>query len=231
MRVVLTGASGQLGAYLVDRPARRGSRGRRPGAGQTPGRRGGLELRPVDLTDAAATEPALDEADPEVIVHAAAMSAAEAVRRDPGAGRAVNVEATAAARRLVRDGATGGWSTPRPTWSSTARGPGTARTTRPSRSSPTAGPSARPSPPCWRVPAGWWPASACCTARRGRAPRPSSTGRSPRSGGASRRRSSRTSSARRSTSPRPPRPWSGWPSPETRAWSTSPAASGSAASS
>jgi dTDP-4-dehydrorhamnose reductase len=93
MRVVLTGASGQLGAYLVDRLL---------GAGHTliawsgtdTGRRQGVPLVPVDLTDRAATERALVESDPEVIVHAAALSAADVVRRDPDRGRVVNVAAT-----------------------------------------------------------------------------------------------------------------------------------------
>jgi dTDP-4-dehydrorhamnose reductase len=50
---------------------------------------------PVELTDRAALEGALDAADPEVVVHCAALSAVDAVWRDPVRGRAVNVEATA----------------------------------------------------------------------------------------------------------------------------------------
>jgi dTDP-4-dehydrorhamnose reductase len=48
----------------------------------------------VDLTDPSATEPALSAVDPDVVVHVAAISAAEAVRRDPERGEAVNVVAT-----------------------------------------------------------------------------------------------------------------------------------------
>jgi dTDP-4-dehydrorhamnose reductase len=108
MRVVLTGASGQLGAYLIDRLLARGH-DVAAWSGRTGGRRRGLELVPVDLTDAVATERVLSAADPEVILHAAALSRAEEVRRDPALGRAVNVEATkrladwcgARGRRLV----------------------------------------------------------------------------------------------------------------------------------
>lgn len=93
MRVVLTGASGQLGAYVLEAlvAARHEVR---VWSGREAGERGGLPLRPVDLTDQAAAERALAEDDPEVVVHAAAMSAADAVRLNPGRGRAVNVTAT-----------------------------------------------------------------------------------------------------------------------------------------
>jgi dTDP-4-dehydrorhamnose reductase len=63
-------------------------------SGQVAGRRGAVELSPVDLTDDEATRRALAVADPEVIVHAAALSRAEEVRRDLKRGGAVNVAAT-----------------------------------------------------------------------------------------------------------------------------------------
>jgi dTDP-4-dehydrorhamnose reductase len=94
MRVVLTGSSGQLGAYLLERlvEARHEVSA---WSGRDSGVRAGIELSPVDLTDPYATERALDEADPELIIHAAAMSSAEDVRRDVARARAVNVDATA----------------------------------------------------------------------------------------------------------------------------------------
>jgi dTDP-4-dehydrorhamnose reductase len=97
MRVVLTGASGQLGAYLLERLLAAGNEVA-AWSGREAGRRGAIELLPVDLTDAEATDAALRSADPEVIVHAAALSRADEVQRDPARGRAVNVEAT---RRLA----------------------------------------------------------------------------------------------------------------------------------
>jgi dTDP-4-dehydrorhamnose reductase len=94
MRVVLTGASGQLGSYVVGRLVA-GGHDVAAWSGARGGERAGVALRPVDLADAAATERALAEADPEAIIHAAALSAVEEVRRDPVRGRAVNIEATA----------------------------------------------------------------------------------------------------------------------------------------
>jgi dTDP-4-dehydrorhamnose reductase len=94
MRVVLTGASGQLGSNIVARLVEDGHEVW-AWSGTEMGRRSGVELRPVELTDAEAVGKELATADPEVIIHTAALSAAETVRRDPALGRAVNVEATA----------------------------------------------------------------------------------------------------------------------------------------
>lgn len=97
MRVIVTGSSGQLGAYLLDCLRAQGHTVF-AWSGTTAGSRRGIPLRRVDLTDAAATERALAESDPDVILHAAAISAAEAVRCDPARGWAVNVQGT---RRLA----------------------------------------------------------------------------------------------------------------------------------
>ncbi len=98
MRILVTGASGQLGSYLAHEVLRSGrfevvlwSRG-------TTGNRSGLELRPVDLADGSALTAALEEADPGVVIHAAAISAADQVRKAPEHAWAVNVEGT---RRLA----------------------------------------------------------------------------------------------------------------------------------
>ncbi|MBX6314753.1 MAG: SDR family oxidoreductase [Isosphaeraceae bacterium] len=97
MRIVLTGASGQLGAYLVARLIAAGH-DLVAWSGTDSGHRGGVPLVPVDLADASATEAALDAADPALILHTAAISTAEAVRRDPERAFAVNIAAT---RRLA----------------------------------------------------------------------------------------------------------------------------------
>ena len=105
MRVLLTGASGQLGTYLLEGLLRAGHEvtGWRmgvplalpvPNHGALAEPVAHVPLVPVDLTDAGSTERRLAEADPEVIVHAAALSAADAVYRDPERGRAINVDAT-----------------------------------------------------------------------------------------------------------------------------------------
>jgi dTDP-4-dehydrorhamnose reductase len=94
MRVVLTGASGQLGGYLLERLVESGHEVS-AWSGNEAGRRGGVTLLPVDLAELEAVERCLTLADPEAVIHAAAMSSAEAVRRDPARGKAVNTEATA----------------------------------------------------------------------------------------------------------------------------------------
>lgn len=104
MRIVVTGASGRLGSELLDRLTRASRHEVRAWSGATRGTRAGLVLRPVDLADETAIDRALEEDDPEAILHAGCLSTAEAVRREPERARAVNVEAT---RRLA------GWASAR----------------------------------------------------------------------------------------------------------------------
>jgi dTDP-4-dehydrorhamnose reductase len=97
MRILVTGANGQLGSYVLARLAKR------PHeiiawSGKTQEQRGGFPIRPVDLTNAQAVRAALGDADPDVVIHAAAVSSAEAARRRPDLALAVNVEGT---RRLA----------------------------------------------------------------------------------------------------------------------------------
>jgi dTDP-4-dehydrorhamnose reductase len=97
MRVVLTGASGQLGSYLAESLVSGGHQ-LIAWSCSSRGERADVSLEPVDLTDAIQTECALARADPEAIVHAAALSSADSVRRDPRLGRDLNVDST---RRLA----------------------------------------------------------------------------------------------------------------------------------
>ncbi|MBX7166641.1 MAG: SDR family oxidoreductase [Pirellulales bacterium] len=104
MHVLLTGASGQLGAYLLRALTRRGVAtvawsGRGTGTlFQTP-------LCSIDLADQAAVRAAFDDAAPDVVIHTAAMSAIADVLADPDRAHAVNTAGTcllaelAAARR------------------------------------------------------------------------------------------------------------------------------------
>ncbi len=93
MRVVLTGASGMMGAYLLEGLVEAGH-DVIAWSGADLGPRHGLSLVPVDLTDPDATARALARANPDAIVHAAAISTTDAVNRDPERARAVNVGAT-----------------------------------------------------------------------------------------------------------------------------------------
>jgi dTDP-4-dehydrorhamnose reductase len=97
MRILVTGASGQLGSYLVDRLSATphhtigwSSRTRQA--------RGDVRIEPVDLTDSIVVAAALARANPDVIIHAAAISSTESARHDPALARAVNVGGT---RRLA----------------------------------------------------------------------------------------------------------------------------------
>lgn len=93
MRILVTGASGQLGPFLLDELI---AAGHEPIAwsGSTTAHRGPVAIRPVDLADPAALAAALDAADPDAILHAAAISQAAAVLRDPHRAEAVNVDST-----------------------------------------------------------------------------------------------------------------------------------------
>ena len=96
MRIVVTGASGQLGRYLVDHlesrdyPVDAWCRGEQPRPMAIPE----SSHRRVDITDQCEVVNALDSADPEIVFHLAAISAADAVFTDPERGFATNVVGT-----------------------------------------------------------------------------------------------------------------------------------------
>jgi dTDP-4-dehydrorhamnose reductase len=102
MRIVLTGATGQLGSYLLGELFGAGHRVI-AWSGPQRAKHFGLPIRPVDLTSEKTVLAALDEAEPDVIVHAAAISTADEVRNDPARGHAVNVEGTRTLTRWCRD--------------------------------------------------------------------------------------------------------------------------------
>ena len=97
MRILLTGASGHLGAFLL-LEARRLGLDLACWTGVTTQRFAGFDLTPLDLTDPARTEAEFHRVAPDLVLHTAAVSAlADCVAR-PELAHAVNVEAT---RRLV----------------------------------------------------------------------------------------------------------------------------------
>lgn len=102
MRLLVTGSSGQLGAYVLA-AAREAGRDLVAWSGRNSGQREGFELMPVDLTDEPEVWERLSELDPSVILHLAAMSRADAVHRDPVEARRVNVDASRTLARWARD--------------------------------------------------------------------------------------------------------------------------------
>jgi dTDP-4-dehydrorhamnose reductase len=93
MRILITGASGQLGAHIIETLLGTDHE-ILAWSGTENVQRFGVPCKPVDLTDPIGLETALEAAQADAILHAAALSAAEAVRLDPTRARAINVEAT-----------------------------------------------------------------------------------------------------------------------------------------
>ncbi len=90
MQILVTGASGRLGAHLLPKLADHGHHvagWRSSAAGQL----SGVPVAQVELADPLALRKAVEEANPDVIIHAGAISSAEAVRRQPALAWEVNV--------------------------------------------------------------------------------------------------------------------------------------------
>jgi dTDP-4-dehydrorhamnose reductase len=99
MRVLVTGASGQLGSYLLLR-----LRGGADVAAWSGTRRGdlfGVPLRPVDLADASAVADAFRRNRPAVVVHAGALARVADCHRDPDRAARVNTAGTVALAGLA----------------------------------------------------------------------------------------------------------------------------------
>jgi dTDP-4-dehydrorhamnose reductase len=126
MRVLLTGASGQLGAYLLRELAGRDGQVVAWSGSQT-GELGGVALRAVDLGDSDAVARAFGAARPDIVLHVAAMARVADCYRDPPRAERVNTHGTAllaelagraaarllyASTDLVFDGEKGGYREP-----------------------------------------------------------------------------------------------------------------------
>jgi dTDP-4-dehydrorhamnose reductase len=100
-RLLVTGASGQLGSYVLRELGRRG-RSAVAWCGRTRGRLFDFELVPVDLGDPEAIAIAFRHARPEIVLNAGAMAGVSDCHRDPARARAVNVAGTEALVELAR---------------------------------------------------------------------------------------------------------------------------------
>jgi dTDP-4-dehydrorhamnose reductase len=100
MRILLTGASGQLGAYLL-RELTAGGEEVIAWSGSPRGERFGVPLEPVDLADAAVVAAAFRRARPDAVLHAAAVASIAECHRDPERARRVNVGGTGTLAELA----------------------------------------------------------------------------------------------------------------------------------
>jgi dTDP-4-dehydrorhamnose reductase len=101
-RILLTGASGQLGSYLLRELRERGA----SVVAWSGARRGelfGLPFQPVDLRDPNAVTAAFRAARPDIVVHTAALAAVGDCYRDPAAAHAINVEGSVRLAELAAD--------------------------------------------------------------------------------------------------------------------------------
>lgn len=92
--ILVTGASGKLGAYVVSH-LRQSGRDVVAWSGQSRGEICGVPLRPVDLNNPEDIKQAYAQAAPSGVIHCAAVSAISDAFKDEAKARRVNAEATA----------------------------------------------------------------------------------------------------------------------------------------
>lgn len=91
-RVIVTGAAGLIGSYLVKNAARWA-----PGWDVR-----GISRADLDLTDAVAVEKAYQQLSPRAMIHCAALSRTKDCEQNPQRARRINVEATAHLASLAK---------------------------------------------------------------------------------------------------------------------------------
>src|SRR5437867_10024798 len=99
-RALVTGASGQLGGYLL-RELRRSGTETVAWSGSRAGRIEGVPLQPVDLGDADRVSSAFRAARASVVIHAAAMASIAECYRDAERAARVNTHGTALLTELA----------------------------------------------------------------------------------------------------------------------------------
>ncbi len=93
MQILVTGASGRLGARLLQKLADHGHEVA-AWSGSTCGERAGVALKRVELGDPKAVQSAIEKASPDAVIHSGAMSRADDVRLEPALGWNINVRST-----------------------------------------------------------------------------------------------------------------------------------------
>jgi dTDP-4-dehydrorhamnose reductase len=101
-RLLITGAGGQLGSYLLRELARESAQVV-AWSGSQPGERFGISLQPVDLACRDRIASAFREARPTAVLHAAAVSSVPACHQDPQHCHRVNVEGTRILAELAHE--------------------------------------------------------------------------------------------------------------------------------
>jgi dTDP-4-dehydrorhamnose reductase len=92
-RILVTGASGLLGGYLLQELVRQATSAV-AWSGSVGGSVAGVPLRPVDLADADAVAAAFRADRPSSVIHAAALTRVADCFRDPERARRINVQGT-----------------------------------------------------------------------------------------------------------------------------------------
>src|SRR5437868_6600859 len=100
MRVLLTGANGQLGAYLL-RELVHAAASVVGWSGSRSGRLFGVELQPVDLADPDKLADAFRRAAPTTVIHTAAVASIAECWRNPERAHQVNTHATTVLAELA----------------------------------------------------------------------------------------------------------------------------------
>jgi dTDP-4-dehydrorhamnose reductase len=100
MRLLLTGASGLLGSYLLRECQRRGETVV-AWSGRQQGELLGCPLRPLDLAEPDTLAEAFRDAHPDVVVHAAALATVSECHRDPGRAERINTHGSAVLAELA----------------------------------------------------------------------------------------------------------------------------------
>jgi dTDP-4-dehydrorhamnose reductase len=102
MRWLVTGASGQLGGYLLRHLRDRGEEVV-AWSGSVRGEVCGVPLQVVDLADTASMPVPFHDAKPDAVIHAAALARVDECFRDPKRARRVNTDATARLAELSEE--------------------------------------------------------------------------------------------------------------------------------